>query len=404
MATTKSTELGQLGRLLSVDSSGVVITGLVTVGSIVGDGSGLTGVTSYVESDFFEDLQLDSARTIIRVYFSAAGDATYDSATGVITVSVPPSYGDSDVGAYLLANNFDSAAAIIATIVDTAPSTLDTLNELAAALGDDPNFATTVTNALATKYDSDDVRTLVDSDYVRERAAKFIQNTYVYSATSGQTVFTGLDVNSLTLSYTQNNLLVQVNGVILLNGEDYTATDGSTVTLTIGADSGDDVVVNAFSSFDVTFGQAFEQDYEYNATAGQTIFSNSDQNGNVLNVNTQGTIVTLNGLTLRATDDYSISQTAVTLSVAADSGDEVLIRTFKKLSVADTVSATNGGTFSNSITAKTVKAAQPFFVNSQTVSENFTIEAGTSAMAAGPVTINSGVTVSISSGSRWVIV
>ena len=39
----------------------------------------------------------------------------------------------------------------VANIVDSAPGTLDTLNELAAALGDDPNFATTVTNSIATK-------------------------------------------------------------------------------------------------------------------------------------------------------------------------------------------------------------------------------------------------------------
>lgn len=39
----------------------------------------------------------------------------------------------------------------ISNLVDAAPSTLDTLNELAAALGDDPNFATTVTNSIATK-------------------------------------------------------------------------------------------------------------------------------------------------------------------------------------------------------------------------------------------------------------
>lgn len=41
----------------------------------------------------------------------------------------------------------------IAALVDSAPETLDTLNELAAALGDDPNFATTVTNQIATKQD-----------------------------------------------------------------------------------------------------------------------------------------------------------------------------------------------------------------------------------------------------------
>ena len=39
----------------------------------------------------------------------------------------------------------------VADLVSAAPITLDTLNELAAALGDDPNFATTVTNSIASK-------------------------------------------------------------------------------------------------------------------------------------------------------------------------------------------------------------------------------------------------------------
>jgi len=39
----------------------------------------------------------------------------------------------------------------LANLADSAPSTLDTLNELAAALGDDANFSTTVTNSIAAK-------------------------------------------------------------------------------------------------------------------------------------------------------------------------------------------------------------------------------------------------------------
>jgi hypothetical protein len=42
----------------------------------------------------------------------------------------------------------------ISNLVDTAPATLNTLNELAAALGDDPNFATTITTALGNKADT----------------------------------------------------------------------------------------------------------------------------------------------------------------------------------------------------------------------------------------------------------
>ena len=41
----------------------------------------------------------------------------------------------------------------IADLLSSAPSTLDTLNELAAALGNDPNFATTITNQIALKAD-----------------------------------------------------------------------------------------------------------------------------------------------------------------------------------------------------------------------------------------------------------
>jgi hypothetical protein len=42
-------------------------------------------------------------------------------------------------------------AAAIGALIDAAPGAMNTLNELAAALGDDPSFATTVTNALASK-------------------------------------------------------------------------------------------------------------------------------------------------------------------------------------------------------------------------------------------------------------
>jgi len=46
---------------------------------------------------------------------------------------------------------------VVAATVDAAPAALDTLNELAAALGDDANFASTVTSSIATK--ADDVAT-----------------------------------------------------------------------------------------------------------------------------------------------------------------------------------------------------------------------------------------------------
>ena len=51
----------------------------------------------------------------------------------------------------------------IDALVDSAPGTLDTLNELAAALGDDANFSTTVTNSIATKLATADFNSTFDT-------------------------------------------------------------------------------------------------------------------------------------------------------------------------------------------------------------------------------------------------
>jgi hypothetical protein len=45
----------------------------------------------------------------------------------------------------------------------------------------------------------------------------------------------------------------------------------------------------------------------------------------------------------------------------------------------------------------------PFFVNSQTVSTSYGIPSGSSAVSAGPITVNSGVSVTVPSGSKWVV-
>jgi hypothetical protein len=43
-------------------------------------------------------------------------------------------------------------------------------------------------------------------------------------------------------------------------------------------------------------------------------------------------------------------------------------------------------------------------VNATTVTENYTIQTGTNAQSVGPITVNSGVSVTISSGQRWLVV
>ena len=88
---------------------------------------------------------LDASQTISNKLLSS-NTLGSDLAAGGFTVSglaTPSANSDAATKAYV-----DTQ---VSNLVDSAPGTLDTLNELAAALGDDPNFATTITNSIANK-------------------------------------------------------------------------------------------------------------------------------------------------------------------------------------------------------------------------------------------------------------
>jgi hypothetical protein len=65
-------------------------------------------------------------------------------------------------------------------------------------------------------------------------------------------------------------------------------------------------------------------------------------------------------------------------------------------------SATSGATSRTTVNGNLI-AASGLVENSATISRNYDIQAGNNAMSAGPITINSGVSVTVPSGSRWVV-
>lgn len=67
-----------------------------------------------------------------------------------------------------------ASAAAVTYLTDAAPSTLDTLNELAAALGNDENYATTITTALGNKLDISSA----SSTYIPQSSASVNQIIY----------------------------------------------------------------------------------------------------------------------------------------------------------------------------------------------------------------------------------
>ena len=79
----------------------------------------------------------------------ADAKAYTDTREAAITTAYEAYADQAEVDAVSTANSYTDTA--VANVIDSAPAVLDTLNELAAALGDDANFATTVSNDIGTK-------------------------------------------------------------------------------------------------------------------------------------------------------------------------------------------------------------------------------------------------------------
>ncbi|WP_105493188.1 phage tail protein [Escherichia coli] len=107
--------------------------------------------------------------------------------TGTPTTPTPP-----DDAAGLETANAAFVRKLLAALVDSSPEALDTLNELAAALGNDPNFATTVTDALAGKQPLNDVLTAVSQITPRK-------NSLLYYNESGNLTLTDLTARAKSL-------------------------------------------------------------------------------------------------------------------------------------------------------------------------------------------------------------
>ena len=167
--------------------------------------------------------------------------------------------------------------------------------------------------------------------------------TFVYTATSGQTSFSGADGNGNTLAYSAGKRNVYLNGV-LLDESDITASNGTSVVLASGAAASDILTVIAFAVNNIA----------------------------VLDANGSEFILDADGDT----------------SITADSDDEIDFKV--------------GGTDTVKIKAQTLSA--PAIIEmADDIAANLTVTSGKNALAVGPLTIATGVTVTVPSGQTMVV-
>ena len=134
-------------------------------------------------------------------------------------------------------------------------------------------------------------------------------SVYEFTATAGQTVLTGADENSNTLSYTPGKVLVFLNGVLMDNrtSTDYTETNTTTITFSAGLQVSDTIIIKSYD------GSApfFRNQYDITASSTSSI-SGSDANGNTLSVIPKYTEVFVNGILVKKGQWSSGSGTEIT--------------------------------------------------------------------------------------------
>jgi len=191
--------------------------------------------------------------------------------------------------------------------------------------------------------------------------------TYEYTATAGQTTFTGSDDNSATMLYQAGFVTVSLNGRIL-HSNDYTSTSGTSIILASGANVSDVLSVLAFGTFDIVDVYTKAQTYTRDETIHKTSLNGSATMPTGTTAQRDGTPLT--GY-LRHNTDYGRAEEYDGTSwkglggAAGASGDAV------------------------------------FYENGQTVTTSYTLTANTNAHSQGPITINAGATVTIPTGATW---
>ena len=390
-----------------------------------------------------QDFAYSSLTGIPTAVSTFTNDANYLDSTTVTGV-IDASYIQANQITYNTSDFVDSAyvATQISNLVDGAPTALDTLNELATALQNDSDALAALITVVDTKLNTAGVISLVDSAYVQARQSPgtdsaevqniitgFVDSAYIaarssgtggldsaailalidsdyvaarsssggssinvtfyeYLPDSGATTISGNDRDGNSLAYQLGNIQVFRNGILLIDSNDYQATNGSSVTLSTSAVSGDYISIAAYSE-----GVNVQvKDYSFTADSGQTTFTGLATNGEVLSYTPNNLLVHLNGILLVDSADYTAtSGSSVILTAAADLGDN--------LSVVAFTNASSANQFVEAISSINAAAGKKYIVDtssavtitlpaSSTFGDEIKVIDGTGNAAANNITIN----------------
>jgi len=508
-----TTEQGHINTVSGIQAN------VTTVAGISSDVTTVAGISSDVAAVENIDSEITTVAGISSNVTSVAGNATNINAVAGNATNINAAGGHATTASTKATEAAASATTATTKASEAATSATNAASSATAASSSASGAATSATNAAASAasaaatYDNFDDRYLgskssaptVDNDgnalvvgalyydstgsvmkvytasgwIATSSATLATMERFVFTATANQTVFSGADAGGDTLAIVVGAEMVTLNGVVLEVTADYTVTTSS-VTLTSGAAANDELNVYAFGNFEIAnhytkaaadtlynakaslTGAAFTgaittnstfdgrdvatdgaklDGIEANATADQTAAqiktayeSNSDTNefsdaektklsnignnsNNYSHPNHSGEVTsTGDGATVIADNvvdeaNLKVSNTPTNgYFLSAQSGNTGGM-TWAEVDALPSQSGnsgkyltTNGSAASWAVLDTDANTTtKGLYEHAHTIAANYSITSGNNALTAGPITINSGISVTIPTGSTWIV-
>jgi len=247
------TSQDSIGHFINVDTNGVQDgqalvwdsdLGVFSPGTVAGAGGGFATINVTGS----ETVRSDSSGNAVRFTAGSGMTITSDSASKSITFASTGGGGGGSVAADVTLNSFTGDSSTTAYTLGAAPVTDQNVFVTINGVSQHVDAYTLNSNVLT--FDSaPGLGDAIETRIITAASVSLRDHTdYIYQPNPETYVLTGADINSNTLAYDIGKIEVFLNGSRLTPGLDYTATDGTSVTLLTDyeVDSSDTVVISSF--------------------------------------------------------------------------------------------------------------------------------------------------------------
>ena len=419
------------GVTLSVPNSGVSAGSYgstTAIPTITVDARGFVTSVSTNSINATTNLGVSTATGSVTVTSSSGNNATINEATGsaagVMSTAQHNKLDGIASGATNVTNTnqLTNGAGFLTSVstsdIDNSAITTDKLNNSAVTTAKINNSAVTTdklnNSAVTTGKINNDAVTLAkienfDSGRIMGRLASGSGDCSQLTAASVRTI---INVADGATNVTNTNQLVNGAGFITSSGTSAGFSAGNASNLNSGtipdariSDIGDSdariITLDNLEKSDLSG----DGDLSFDSSQGLILYRT--QQG------TTGAVTVLDGANVDAGTGISITNlgagnsntTPFTFSITNHSADLLTSGTIPDARFPSTLPAVDGSNLTGISAGATGGGSdQIFYENGQTVTSNYTITNGKNAMSAGPITINSGVTVTVGSGETYTIV